>query len=62
MTGVHTVTIVKELGDVESTAGGPGGCPFISGVNRSHDVVLGSMPGVTLAVLGLVVRHTQHVT
>lgn len=54
------MTIIKELCDVECTAGGPGGLLHEAGVYRSHNIVLGQISKIPLTVLGIIMRHAHH--
>lgn len=54
------MAIVKELCDIESTAGGPGGLLFKAGIYWSHNMVLGQITKIPLTVLGIIMRHVQH--
>lgn len=56
------MTVVKELGDVESAAGRPRRRLVMADIQRSHQVVSSQISKQPLTGLGVVVRHAQHVT
>lgn len=57
-----TMSIVKELCDVESTAGRPRRCLVEADKQRSHQVMSSQISKQPLTGLGVIVRHTQHMT
>lgn len=57
-----TVSVVKELGDVEGAAGGPGRRPVEAEQHGRHQVAAPQGPEQPLAGLGVVVGHAQHVS
>lgn len=54
------MAIVKELCDIECTAGGPGGLLFEAGIYWSHNMVLGQISKIPFTVLGIIMRHAHH--
>ena len=57
-----TVSIVKELSDVEGTAGRPGRGLVEADKQWSHQVMSSQISEQPLTGLGVVVGHTQHMT
>lgn len=56
------MSVVKELSDVECAAWRPR-CGFVEAdKQRSHQVMSSQIPKQLLTGLGVVMRHTQHVT
>lgn len=55
------MSVVKELCDVESAARGPGESLVEVNEQRGHHVMAAQIPKHPLAILGVVVWHTQHV-
>lgn len=57
-----TMPIVKEFSDVESAAGRPGHGLVEADKQRSHQVMTFQIPKEFLTCLGVIMRHTQHMT
>ncbi len=60
MKGAHTMSIVKKLCDVQSTAGRPRQGLTELSVYRGHDMVLAKMSKKPLTVLSVIMRHAQN--
>lgn len=57
-----TVSIVKELSDVEGAAGRPG-CGLVEAdEQRSHQIMSSHIPKQPLTGFGVVMGHAQHMT
>lgn len=54
------MSVVKELSDVERTAGRPRSCFVEADKQRGHQVMSSQIPKQPLTGLGVVMRHAQH--
>lgn len=57
-----TESVVKELCDVEGAAGRPGRRVVKADEQGSHQVMSPQLPKQPLTGLGVIVRHTEHMT